>query len=190
MPRKKRNKNLEGTEEDVEKKVAKIGEFAVPKEGAPEEIPPNTEEIPETELPPEGETPETPQGINSQELKEKLVSLLAEAFSKGLSEEEKNKFVDNFKFWNELLFNFLDIGDNLSSVLEKAKVQLTPGKALAIYAVGTGALLFALRPDMFKKIGKGKQEQQKSEPVESPSPVENPSTTPTTEEKVEQTPEK
>jgi hypothetical protein len=177
MPRGRKRKNKEeGTEEEVEEKVAKIGEFVAPKEGAPEEIPPEAEEIPEEEVPLE----EAPKEISPEELKEKLISLLSEAFSRGLSEEEKKKFVDDFKFWNELLFNFLDIGDNLGSVLEKAKVQLTPGKAVALYAIGTGALLFALRPDLLKKIvRKGKPEEQKP-PETPPSPKE---------EKVEQKPE-
>jgi hypothetical protein len=178
MPRKRKNKNPEEEEieEEVEGKAAKIGEFATQKEGAPEEIPPEAEEIPEEEVPPE----EAPKEISPEELKEKLISLLSEAFSRGLPEEEKKKFVDDFKFWNELLFNFLDIGNNLGSVLEKAKVQLTPGKAVAIYAIGTGALLFALRPNLLQKIAKkGKPEEQK--PPETPPPPK--------EEKVEQKPE-
>jgi hypothetical protein len=178
MPRGRKRKNKEEeTEEEVKGKVAKIGEFATPKEEAPEEIPPEAEEIPEEEVPLE----EAPKEISPEELKEKLISLLSEAFSRGLPEEEKKKFVDDFKFWNELLFNFLDIGNNLGSVLEKAKVQLTPGKAVALYAIGTGALLFALRPNLLQKIAKkGKPEEQK--PPETPPPSKE-------EPKVEEKPE-
>jgi len=179
MARKKReNKNSkeeEIKEEGIKEKVAKIGEFATPNPNG--EIPPENEKIPNSEIPPENEKipnseippEEKPKGISPEELKEKVIFLLSEAFSRGLPEEEKKKFTENFKFWNELIFNFLDIGNNLGSVLEEAKVKLTPTKAVTLYTVGTLALVFALRPDLIDKItGKRKPEEQK--PTETPPP--------------------
>jgi hypothetical protein len=179
MPRKKKN-----SKEEIEPKIAKIGDFATPKEGVSEEIPEGTEgaeEIPERET-----TEEQPQPtISPEELKEKLIALISEAGSKGLSEEEKKKFIENFKFWNEILFNALDIGNNLGTTLEKVKVQLTPGKAVAIYAIGTGVLLFALRPNLLEKIRKkGKPEEKPPE-----KPIEEVSSETPKEEKVEEKPE-
>jgi hypothetical protein len=173
MPRGKKRKNKnpeEETEEKMEEKVAKIGEFATPKEGAPEEIPPEAEEIPEGEVPPEEEVPKEEIKITPEELKEKLLNLVSEVGSKGLTEEEKKKFIDDFKFWNEILFNALDIGDNLKNTLEKVKVQLTPTKAVVIYVLGTIALIFALRPDLAKKVFGKKEKSKEQKPPETPPP--------------------
>jgi hypothetical protein len=153
--------------EVVEKiNVAKIGDFATPKEGVFEEIPEGIEEAEEI---PEGETTEEqPQPtISPEELKEKLIALISEAGSKGLSEEEKKKFIDDFKFWNGILFNFLDIGNNLGTTLEKVKLKLTPGKAVVLYVLGTSALLFALRPDLAGKVF-GKKKKPEEKPPEKP----------------------
>jgi hypothetical protein len=172
MPRKKKNKNIN---------VAEIGEFAEPKEEISEEIP-KEERVSEEEIPTiEEELPKEEIKITPEELKEKLISLVSEVGAKELTEEEKKKFIDDFKFWNEILFNALDIGDNLKNTLEKVKVQLTPTKAVVIYILGTIALIFALRPDLAKKIF-GKKEKPEEKPPEEVS-LETPK-----EEKVEEKP--
>jgi len=148
--------------------IAEIGEFAQPKDGVETEELSNEEEreeIPEGEMPKE----EVKTELTPEQIKEKIIHLISEVGSRGLSEEEKAKFIDDFNFWNGILFNALDIGDNLKGVIDRVHIQLTPTKAVLFYAIGTIGSIILLRPDLSKKIfgGKGKAPEVKSAEIKS-----------------------
>jgi len=167
MPRKK------SKEEKIN--VAEIGEFTQPK-GDTEE-----EEIPKEEIPTEEPKPE----LTPEQIKEKVIQLISEIGSRGLSEEEKAKFIDDFNFWNGILFNALDIGDNLKSVVSRVHIQLTPTKAVLLYTLGTIGSIILLRPDLSKKIFGGKGKVPEAKPVEE-KPVETKLTETTSVETIEE----
>ena len=154
MPRGRKKKNFED-------KIATIGDYVSPKVQG-EEVPPEEEvkeEVPPTEAPPEEAPPvEKLKELTPEELKEKIVKLISEVGSRGLTEEEKIKFIEDFKFFNGVLFELLDISNNLKGILSKAHPTLTPGQALLVYFVVTGGLIVVLRPDLQAKLFKKKPE--------------------------------
>ena len=84
MPRKRKK------QANLENKIAQIGNYVSPKEGAlPEEE--VKEEIPSEVPPEEGPTEEKPEELTPEQLKEKIIKLISEVSSRGLSEEEKIK---------------------------------------------------------------------------------------------------
>jgi len=149
----------------IEEKIATIGQFTKPKDP--------TEEVKKTEVP-EKETKEVPEeetrgvppveeklkleGLTPEQIKERILKLVTEVASRGLSEEEKIKFIGDFEFWNGILFEILDIGNNLKGVLGQTSFTLTPGQALLTYLIGTGTLVVLLRPDLSAKLFKKKVE--------------------------------
>ena len=149
----------------IENRIAQIGNYVSPKvEG--EEVPPEEEvkeEIPSTEIPPKEKLEE----LTPEELKEKIVKLISEVGSRGLTEEEKTKFIEDFKFWNGVLFELLDISNNLKGILSKAHPTLTPGQALLVYFVVTGGLIVVLRPDLQARLFKTKPKPE-TKPPEKP----------------------
>jgi len=170
MPRGRKKKN------PIDEKIAQIGDYVSPKvEG--EEVPPEEEvkeEIPPTEAPPK-ETPpiEKLKELTPEELKEKIVKLVSEVGSRGLTEEEKIKFIGDFKFWNGALFELLDIGNNLKTIAGRTSLTLTPGQALLIYLGLTGGLVVLLRSDLQQKIFKTKPKPEAKppeKPIEETSP--------------------
>jgi len=163
MPRGRKKKNFED-------KIATIGDYVSPKvEG--EEVPPEEEvkeEVPPTEAPPKEVPPvEKLKELTPEELKEKIVKLISEVGSRGLTEEEKIKFIEDFKFWNGALFELLDIGNNLKTIAGRTSFTLTPGQALLAYFGGTAVLLVLLRPDLQAKIFKMKPKAE-TKPPEKP----------------------
>jgi len=172
MPRGRKKKN------PIDEKIAQIGDYVSPKvEG--EEVPPEEEvkeEIPPTEAPPK-ETPpiEKLKELTPEELKEKIVKLVSEVGSRGLTEEEKIKFIEDFKFWNGTLFELLDIGNHLKTIAGRTSLTLTPGQALLIYLGLTGGLVVLLRSDLQQKIFKTKPKERP--PKEKP-PEEKPGEAP------------
>jgi len=127
MPRrKKENSN------PIEEKIAQIGEFAIPKEeGEKEEKGGKKDE----ETPLEEETPsaEKFEELSPEEIKEKILNLISNIASQGLTEEEKENFINNFKFWNGILFEILDIANHLKTFGGRMPLGLTPGRAFLIY---------------------------------------------------------
>jgi hypothetical protein len=185
MPRgrKRKNRDLKETEE-IEEKVAKIGEFATPKEEIPEEEIPEKiqeEEIPEEEIPTIEE--EAPKEKSPEDIKEYWINLFLTFATYGLPETEKESFEKTFRYFNGAIFDVLNLGNNLEVAFKriKEKFNLSPEKAFMIYLFGTIALIVILRPDLRQKIfgKKGKIEEQK--PPETPPPPK--------EEKVEEKPE-
>lgn len=108
------------------------------------------------------EVKEEKQVVDKEILKERVISIISEMASRGLPEEEKVKFVEEFSFWNERLWELADVGDNLSNILSK-NLTLTPGKSLMVYGIGTVALILLLRKDLLEKIMK--KQQQPSSPI-------------------------
>ena len=164
MPRGRKKKN------PIDEKIAQIGDYVSPKvEG--EEVPPKEEvkeevpptEVPPTEIPPKEKLAE----LTPEEIKEKIVKLVSDIGSRGLTEEEKIKFIENFKFWNSALFELLDIGNNLKTIAGRTSFTLTPGQALLAYLGGTAVLLVLLRPDLQQKIFKTKPKPE-AKPPEKP----------------------
>ena len=154
----------------IENRIAQIGNYVSPKvEG--EEVPPEEEvkeEIPSTEIPPKEVPPtEKLKELTPEELKEKIVKLISEVGSRGLTEEEKIKFIEDFKFWNSALFELLDIGNNLKTIAGRTSFTLTPGQALLVYLGGTAILLVLLRSDLQAKIFKTKPKTE-TKPPEKP----------------------
>ena len=149
----------------IENRIAQIGNYVSPKvEG--EEVPPEEEvkeEIPSTEIPPKEKLEE----LTPEQLKEKIVKLVSEVGSRGLTEEEKIKFIGDFKFWNGALFELLDIGNNLKTIAGRTSFTLTPGQALLAYLGGTAVLLVLLRSDLQQKIFKTKPKPE-AKPPEKP----------------------
>lgn len=145
----------------ISEKIAKIGEFCEPKPEA--EIPQKEETQKEEKQEQETSKQEIPplEGKSPEEIKERIVKLISEISSRGLSEEEKTKFINEFTFWNSSLFELLDIGNSLKSVINKIP-SLSPGQALAVYAAGTAGLVVLLRKDLSNKIFKTKQPETKS----------------------------
>jgi len=142
-------------------KIAAIGDFVEPKEEGQEK---ENEKLPEGEEIPEEELKEQPTEISAEDLRERIIGLVSEIASRGLAtDEEKAKFIDEFKFWNNSLFGLLNVGDNLKGMLEKAKIELSPGKALAIYILGTAALVVLLRKDLSTKLFKIKTQEKTPE---------------------------
>lgn len=160
-------------------KIAKIGEFAEKKED--EEIPKEEKEEkkePEVEAP-EGE--EISKELTPEEIKEKVLQLISEIGSRGLTEEQKAKFIENFTFWNGIIFNIFDVGENLKKTISKVHIELTPLKATLLYFASTITLITFLRPDILNKILGKKEttstiEVKKSEekPVEEKPTKEKP----------------
>ena len=171
MPRGRKRKN------PIDEKIAQIGDYVNPKvEG--EEVPPKEEvkeEIPPTEAPPTEIPPkEKLAELSPEEIKEKIVKLISDIGSRGLTEEEKIKFIDDFRFWNGALFEILDISNSLKGILSKTPT-LTPGQALLAYFGGTAILLILLRPDLQTKIFKTKPKPETKppkKPIEEAPPIE------------------
>ena len=90
------------------------------------------------------------------EIKEKLSILISRIASRGMLEEEKIKFTEEFTFWNDSLFDFLDISNNLKKVMGNSSVSVTPKQSLLIYGVGVIAIILLLRPDIIQNL-KGKK---------------------------------
>jgi len=154
---------------DLNSKIAGIGEFVKPKEEEEkikvekkrkkeEKVEEETEETKEEEV--KEEEPITKEQTPEQ-IKEKIVKLVSEVASRGLTEKEKKKFLDDFNFWNGTLFEILDIGNNLKTILGQTSITLTPGQALIGYLVGTGALMILLRPDLQARLFKQKPLEKK-----------------------------
>lgn len=154
MTRRKKEKIEE--EIDIDKNIGPVGEFATPKP---------LDEIPKEEFgnddggdggEPEIDEPKENQGgigeIPPDQLREKFQDVIVQIASRGLSEEEKAKLSDNFMFWNGIVWEILDIGDNLKATLQNVHVKMSPTKAMLLYLGGTGAMVFALRPDLLKKL--------------------------------------
>ena len=159
----------------IEDKIASIGNYVSPKvEG--KEIPPE-EEVKEETPPTEAPTEEIPpkekfEELTPEQLKEKIIKLVSEIASRGLTEEERQKFIDDFKFFNGVLFELLDISNSLKGILSKTPT-LTPGQALLAYFGGTAILLILLRPDLQTKIFKTKPKPETKppkKPIEETSP--------------------
>lgn len=89
--------------------------------------------------------------VSPDEIKERVAMILSKIASRGLSEEEAKKLEGEFAFWNGLMFEILDIGGNLQSVVGGIHIKLSPMKATLLYAGGTIGLIFLLRPDLLKK---------------------------------------
>ena len=168
MPRRKKK-----TEEeiDIDKNIGPIGDFATPKpldEIPKEDLEPKENEEAEPEIEPE----ETQGGIGEippDQLREKFQEIIVQIASRGLSDEEKAKLSNNFMFWNGIVWEILDIGDNLKATLENVHVKMSPTKAMLLYLGGTGAMVFALRPDLLKKLVQRKKGQiVREEPVATP----------------------
>ena len=148
MPRKKKNK-IEG----IEDKIAQIGEFIEPTgEGAEEpkeELKEEPKKIEEPELKAEVEKLKD---LPPEQLKEKVVELLSKVSSYQLSEEERIKFIEQFRFWNGVMFDLLDISNHLKTTVGQASFSLSPWQALLVYLGGTAGLVFLLRPDLQNRI--------------------------------------
>jgi len=164
----------------IEDKIASIGDYVSPKES--KEISPKKpeKEIPKEEKPPEEEIPteeikEKLEELTPEQLKEKIIKLVSEVTSRGLTEEERQKFIDDFKFWNGTLFELLDIGNHLKTIAGRTSLTLTPGQALLIYLGLTGGLVVLLRSDLQQKIFKTKPKERP--PKEKP-PEEKPGEAP------------
>ena len=187
MGRKKGSKN-----KSKEEKIASIGEFAEPKnedDFVDDEF--NDEEINNDP----GDFPKNDSGVASinnldpEELKLKVVSILSEIASKGLTEEEAIAFNLNFSYWNSIAFDILDLGGSLKNTLSNAKLKLTPGKAILLYGAATAGLIALMRPDLVKKVinmsKKGRNNNQSTSSIQSdpppppsrPTPVQETSTT-------------
>ena len=151
MPRKKKT-------EEVDESIGSIGEFVEPK---PED------EIPEEDISSAGEEETVPEGgeqpsspdskvglgdIPPDQIKEKLQHVIVEVATRGLDDDAKAKVSDEFMFWNGIAWELLDMGDNLKSVLNNVHVKMSPTKAMLLYLGGTAAMVFALRPDLLKKV--------------------------------------
>lgn len=140
-------------------KIARIGEFAERRDGA-EEI----EEMKPTPAPaapkpesdgadaPQPEAAPMPSGVPADALKEKLIHVFSEIASKGMTPEEKKALTEDFEFWNGIIFEVLDMGGNLKSTLEGVHLQLSPAKAMLLYAGSTAALIALLRPELVGKL--------------------------------------
>ena len=170
MPRGRKKKN------PIDEKIAQIGDYVSPKvEG--EEVP-LEEEVKEETPPTEAPTEEIPpkekfEELTPEQLKEKIINLVSEIASRGLTEEERQKFIDDFKFWNGTLFELLDIGNHLKTIAGRTSFTLTPGQALLSYLGGTAVLLVLLRPDLQQKIFKTKPKPEAKppkKPIEETSP--------------------
>jgi len=158
-------------EEKIEKKIVEIGEFTKPKEGV-EELPKEEEvkeEILKEEIPKEEAIPTE---LTPEQIKEKILALVSEIGSRGLTEEERAKFIDDLKFWNGILFNALDLGDNLKTVISQVHIQLTPTKAVLIYTLGTIGSIILLRPDLAKRVFGTKGKVPEVKPIIEKKPVE------------------
>jgi len=151
----------------IESKIAQIGDYVSPKkeeekEEVEEEAPPIAEEVPE----------EKPEELTPEQLKEKITKLISEISSRGLNEEEKVKFIDDFKFWNDIAFDILDIGNNLKTLVGRTSLTLSPGKALLIYLGLTAGLVILLRSDLQSKLFKREKRGGAKEVVKEEKPVE------------------
>ena len=170
MPRKKSKKSKK--EKD---NIAGIGEFVEEKEGFEDDYDP---EIEEEKINNDEEKPENPpkdSGLNEldpQELKERIIHIVSEIGGRGLTDEEKERFIGDFSFWNGIIFEFLDIGNNLRSTLGGVKLKLTPVKATLLYLGGTAALVGLLRPDLLKKLVGKKKDIQSATPTPPPPDAE------------------
>jgi len=136
----------------IKDKIAEISDFVSQKDG--EDIPgevkaeeQKTEEKASFDKAGEGIDELTP-----EQLKEKIVKLVSDIVSQGLPEEEKTKFIDNFKLWNGIAFDVLDISNHLKTVVGQTSFKVTPGQALLIYLGITGILVVSLRPDLQNRI--------------------------------------
>lgn len=171
MPRKKKNPKVEEelvetgkelSEEESERlkeKLAKIGEFVEEKteeekpETSPSEEEAPKEETPSEEVPPE-EIPKVPPEVELQKIREKILKLFAEIGSRGLKEEERQKFLDDFNYWDGVLYDILDIGNNFQQLLGKTQLKVSPVQAVLIYLVGSIALIVLLRKDLQERLFK------------------------------------
>ena len=140
-------------------KIARIGEFAERREGAeeieemkPTPAPPAPEPGSDSADAPKPEAEPMPSGVPADALKQKLIHVFSEIASKGMTPEEKKALAEDFEFWNGLMFEILDMGGNLKSTLEGVHLQLSPAKAMLLYAGSTAALIALLRPELVGKL--------------------------------------
>lgn len=147
-------------------KTASIGEFAElkPEEEREEKVKEETkqEEAPKQEQ----EAPKTSPELTPEQLKEKILSLVSEVSSRGLTEEEKKKFIEDFKFWNGTMFELLEIGNHLQALVGKTSIKLSPTHALLLYAGATVGCVVLLRKDFQDKIFKSKPNPEEQKYVE------------------------
>lgn len=160
MPRKKNKKTeqeVELSDSELKNKVASIGDFAQKKPdadmGAPDPDAPIDEDGGGGEKPPEEERAEpSSSGVAIDVLTERVLHAVTEIGARGLGEAEKKAFMEEFRFWNGIMFEMLGMGENLKSTIESVHIKMTPMKATLIYGGGTLALVALLRPDIVKNL--------------------------------------
>lgn len=161
------------SDKDLAGKVASIGEFATKDPDAPDDAPEidSPDEGGEhegDEHPPEESRPE----MDTEVLKARVLSIVSQVGSRGLGEKEKEAFIEEFGFWNGIMFEFLDMGGSLKTVMDRTQVKLSPVKATLIYAGGTLALVALMRPDLVKKAIDSVKPKKPSDRVVRTEPAE------------------
>ena len=162
---------------DLKSKVASIGEFATADpdgEGfAPGPDAP-LEEGAEGDTPDESRSEDAKPKMDADMLKAHVLSIVTQVGSRGLGEIEKAAFVEEFGFWNGIMFEFLDMGGSLEQVIGKAQMKLSPVKATLIYGGATLGLIAVMRPDLVKKaISSLKPKKPGSTIVRVEEPIES-----------------
>jgi len=115
--------------------------------------------------------------LNSQDIGRHIASSIAGKF-KGISDDEKQEFIENYGFWAGLLFSILGF-DDLESVVGVLK-PLSPWVKVIIVVVGLLALLFFMKPKKEVEVPESvpiqvpmQQPVQQNQQVNIPSQPEN-----------------
>lgn len=99
--------------------------------------------------------------IKSPEIKIKIIEVIGKIGTKGLDEDKKAEFKKEFEEWDEILFDVLDIGEQISKATGGKKIEMSPPQAIITFLVLSISLIILLRPDLQKKIFSSKNSRQK-----------------------------